>query len=181
LRIAREAKRAPIQNLKHVISVSPVLDPGKATDRIENSYYIHRYFLNKWRRSLRKKQTLFPDLYDFSDILPLNSIRKITDALIERYSNLKSTDDYFKGYTLVDGDLNQVAVPTTLVIAEDDPIIAIEEFNNLQLNSETTLLIQHYGGHNGFITGFSLESWYEAWLLALFDDIVYGENDESKT
>jgi predicted alpha/beta-fold hydrolase len=178
LRIARKVSKDPIRNIKHIISISPVLDPQKATERIESIYYIHRYFLKKWHRSLKKKQALFPDLYDFSEIFKINSIRKITDVLIEKYSNLTSSDDYFKGYTLSGEDLKHTAIPVTLIIAADDPIIPIEDFYKLQLNGDINLTIQNYGGHNGFITGISLERWYEGELVALFDDIVCNQKND---
>ena len=172
LRIARQTVTDSIENLRHVVSISPVLDPNKATDGIESSYYIHSYFLKKWRRSLTRKQKLFPHRYDFSQILALNSIRKITDALIARYSNLESTDDYFKGYTIGSSDLKNIVLPVTLLIAEDDPIIPFDDFQQLQLNNKTNLVAQRYGGHNGFVNGLRLRGWYESELLALFNDIT---------
>jgi len=172
LRIARQSATGSIENLKHIVSISPVLDPNKATDGIESSYYIHSYFLKKWRRSLIKKQKLFPHRYDFSQILALKSIRKMTDALIERYSNLDSTDDYFGGYTIDSKDLKNIVLPVTLLIAEDDPIISFDDFQQLQLNNKTNLVAQRYGGHNGFVNGLRLRGWYESELLALFNDIA---------
>ena len=172
LRIARLAVTNPIENLKHIVSISPVLDPNKATDGIESSYYIHSYFLKKWRRSLQRKQNLFPHRYDFSQILALNSIRQITDALIERYSNLDSTDDYFKGYTIGSNDLKNIDLPVSLLIAEDDPIIPFDDFQQLQLNNKTNLVAQRWGGHNGFVSGLRLRGWYESALLPLFNDIT---------
>ncbi|HSO20071.1 MAG TPA: alpha/beta fold hydrolase, partial [Desulfosarcina sp.] len=52
LRIARQCTAAPIPGLRHIVAISPVLDPEKATDRIDGSRWILRYFLKKWRRSL---------------------------------------------------------------------------------------------------------------------------------
>jgi predicted alpha/beta-fold hydrolase len=173
LRVARRCSKTPIDNLRHIVAVSPVLDPDKATDRIDGCHYILKYFLKKWHRSLLKKQTLFPERYDFSDLKNVNSIRKMTDILVERYSDLKSTRDYFKGYTLANGDLKSISVPTTLLIAEDDPIIPIEDFHQLQLNDNTHLVIQRYGGHNGFIKGISLKSWYEQEMVGLFNGVAY--------
>ena len=172
LRIARQTVTDSIENLKHVVSISPVLDHSKATDKIENNHYIHSYFLKKWRRSLTRKQQLFPFRYDFSQILTLNSIRKITDALIASYSNLDSTDDYFKGYTIGSKDLKNIVLPVTLLISEDDPIIPFGDFQQLQLNNATNLVVQRYGGHNGFVNGLRLRGWYESELLALFNNIA---------
>ncbi|MGD2270179.1 MAG: alpha/beta fold hydrolase [Desulfobacterales bacterium] len=179
LRIARQTSAAPIGNLKHIVSISPVLDPAKATDRIENCRYIRRYFLKKWQRSLGRKQAQFPHIYDFSEIMSLKSIRKITDELIRKYSDLESTDEYFKGYTLKGGDLKKIATPTTLIVAEDDPIIPIGDFHKLQLNSDTNMVIHRHGGHNGFIHGFALKSWYENKLVALFNDTLRSDSQHN--
>jgi predicted alpha/beta-fold hydrolase len=172
LRIARKCSQELIDNFRHIVAVSPVLDPNKATDKIDGCRYILKYFLKKWRRSLLKKETLFPHLYDFSNLYDLNSIRKMTDILVERHSDLKSTSDYFKGYTIASADLKSISVPTTLLIAEDDPIIPIEDFHQLQLNDNTNLVIQRYGGHNGFISGIFLKSWYENAIVGLFDVVA---------
>jgi len=63
-------------------------------------------------------------------------------------------------------------VPTTIIAAADDPIIPVEDFYQLKLNHRTKLIIHTYGGHNGFIDGFFLKSWYEQKLADLFDTIV---------
>jgi predicted alpha/beta-fold hydrolase len=39
-------------------------------------------------------------------------------------------------------------------------------------HDRTNLVIHPYGGHNGFIDGLFLKSWYEKELADLFDDIV---------
>ncbi len=90
LRIARRCATHPIPNLRQVVAVSAALDPEVSTARADRHPLIRRYFLKKWRRSLAIKQQLFPDLYDFSDILRLQTLRAITDALVERYSHYPS-------------------------------------------------------------------------------------------
>jgi len=49
LRIARRMGDDPVGNLRHVVAVSPVLDPAKATDRIDRQPFIRKYFLKKLR------------------------------------------------------------------------------------------------------------------------------------
>ena len=168
LRIAREVSQRPIENLKTIVAISPVLDPDKVTDRIDRNPFIRNYFIKKWFRSLATKQRIFPQLYNFSDVMRLNSIREITTSLLEHYSPYGSVDEYFKGYTLLGGDLSDISVKTIMLIAEDDPIIPIAEFRRLQLNAAGLLAVQRYGGHNGFISGPKLNSWYEHQLSELF-------------
>ena len=119
LRIARRCATHPIPNLRQVVAVSAALDPEVSTDRADRHPMIRRYFLKKWRRSLAIKQQLFPDLYDFSDIQRLQTLREITDALIERYSHYPSARAYFRDYTLTGDALRSIAVPTALLTAQD--------------------------------------------------------------
>jgi uncharacterized protein len=175
LRIARRCRREPIDNLRHVVCISPVLDPEKATSRIDAISYIRVYFLRKWRRSLRRKQTLYPQCYDFTPLSAETSVRGLTDALLAGYSDFGSTRAYFKTYTLLDDALHRIPLPLTLLTAADDPIIAVEDFERLRLNRFTRLSIQHHGGHNGFIEGFGLQSWYEPLVVELFDGVTRGD------
>ncbi len=169
LRIARRCGTQPIENLRHVVGICPVLDPESATARIDAIPYIRYYFLKKWRRSLQRKQALFPRLYEFDRLSDENSVRRMTDELLAWYSDIGSTRDYFKTYTLLGDALQRISLPLTVLAAADDPIIAVEDFARLRLNRHTTLSIQRRGGHNGFIEGIGLQSWYEPLLVNLFD------------
>ncbi len=172
LRIARRAHQASIENLRYVVAISPVLNPAKSTLKIDQYTLIRKYFLKKWFRSLKKKQHLFPDVYDFESVLSLKSIQEVTDSLLENYSDFESAADYFADYSLLNNDLTNLAVDTTIITAEDDPIIPVEDFHQLEINDRTRLIIHTYGGHNGFIDGFSLKSWYEEQLADLFDELA---------
>lgn len=172
LRIARRCLQVPIEGLEHIVTISPLLNPDKATDKIDGNIPIRKYFVKKWRRSLEKKQRLFPHLYDFSDLASEHSIRGMTDVLLDRYSDYGSAREYFQGYTLLHGALKEIRIPTTILTAEDDPIIPVRDFYELETNARTNLAVQRYGGHNGFIEGWALRSWYEARVVGLFDSIL---------
>jgi len=105
-------------------------------------------------------------------MLKRRSIRSLTEALLERYSEYASVREYFSDYTLINDALVDIQPPTTLLTAADDPIIPVEDFTQLKLNDVTRLVVQPYGGHNGFISGFCLNSWYERPLGELFDEIT---------
>ena len=172
LRIARKCLQEPIENLGHIVTISPLLDPDKATDKIDANPLYRKYFVKKWRQSLEKKQRLFPHLYDFSGLLSQSTIRGLTDVLLSGYSPYGSTREYFQGYTLLRGALKETRIPTTLVASADDPIIPIEDFHTLETNQRMNLAIQQYGGHNGFIGGLSLQNWYEAEMVKLFNGLL---------
>jgi hypothetical protein len=169
LRIAQGCGTHPIPNLRQVVAVSAALDPEVSTARADRHPLIRRYFLKKWRRSLAIKQQLFPDLYDFSDILRLETLREITDALLQRYSRYPSARAYFQAYTLTGDALQSIAVPTALLTAQDDPIIPVRDYHELRANELTRVVVEPHGGHNGFLDGPRLRSRYEAWLADMFD------------
>jgi predicted alpha/beta-fold hydrolase len=174
LRIARKLLQTPIENLLHVAAISPVLDPAKSTTKIDQYPLIRLYFLKKWIQSLKKKQELFPAIYDFTDLLSLKSIQELTDELLRKYSEFNSAAAYFKKYSLLEDALKDLPVPVTIITAKDDPIIPVEDFYGLELNHRTHLIIHDFGGHNGFVDGFFLKSWYEQKLAEIFDDVVFG-------
>lgn len=173
LRIARRMGRTRIDNLYHVAAISPVLNPAESTRLLDQNRLIQKYFLKKWRQSLRKKQNLFPDVYDFSELLTLGTIQAMTDRLLEKYSDFNSAGEYFNAYAILNDAINNLTVDTTIVTAADDPIIPVEDFYQLEINRRTRLSIHAFGGHNGFIDGFFLKSWYEQQLADLFDAIVH--------
>ena len=169
LRIARKCAETPIYNLTHVASISPVLDPEKSTLAIDEFRPIRKYFQKKWLRSLMKKQTCFPDLYEFNDVFALESIIGMTEVMLERYSDYENASVYFSNYALLNDALEDIPVPTTIVTAQDDPIIPVEDFYHLKLNALTNLIIHHYGGHNGFLETLSGRAWYEKKILEVFN------------
>jgi predicted alpha/beta-fold hydrolase len=58
LRILEKCVTVPFANLRHAVSISPVLNPEESTMQIDRIAFIRKYFLTKWRRSLAKKQEL---------------------------------------------------------------------------------------------------------------------------
>ena len=175
LRIAKRCTEETIGNLRHVISISPVLDPDKATDKIDADPVILRYFLKKWTRSLNLKQQLFPEQYNFTEALRFRSLRKITDMLVPNHTEFNDSKAYFRAYSLLGDALAPITVPTTIITAADDPIIPVTDFHRLRLNPETRLIIHRYGGHMGFIEGPLAGCWHERKMVELFDRMILSD------
>lgn len=170
LRIAKRCTAAPIENLRHIVSISPVLDPDKSTDAIDGTRLIRAYFLRKWKRSLAAKQRAFPRLYDFNDIYHETNLRVMTQRLIRRYTGFPSATAYFSAYAVKPDDLKHVTVPTTVVTAEDDPIIPVADFRRLQIHDPVRLVVHAHGGHNGFLENVRLQTWYEKEMARIFNN-----------
>ncbi len=174
LRIARRWSQSPENdvNLGHIMAISPALDPSRATDAIDGHLVFRRYFLRKWRRSLKIKQRLFPEAYDFSEILPLTTLRKMTEMLVRRYSPYKSASEYFAGYTVGQDALRDIALPTTIITSRDDPIIPVADFHQMPPNPHIELKIESHGGHNGFVNDWRGSTWYEVCMITTFIESI---------
>ncbi len=160
LRVARRHGDAPIANLRQVFAVSPPLDPYVATRRIDEGPALYRrYFLRKWKRSLRKKQALFPGRYDFRAALRLHRCLDMTEAILPSCPEFRDYRDYFRRYTLTNALLRDVSLPATIIAAEDDPVVPATEARNVVGGRNLRVSIQPYGGHCGFIAGLSRASW----------------------
>jgi hypothetical protein len=161
LRIAIKHSRTPIRNLKHVFAVSPPLDPYKTTLAIDQGPGLYRkYFLKKWKRSLRQKQRLFPHKYNFTKMLNARTCLDLTADIMIYFPEFTSYRDYFKLYTLTDKSFQNLNIPVDIFISADDPVIPPDDYELLHENSFLKIFREQYGGHCGFIDLFPHRRWY---------------------
>lgn len=165
LRVANQAERAGLP-LAGAVAVCPPVDPQHTLDAIERAPFMYEwYFVRKWTRSLRRKQTLYPHRYAFEDWLRRPTLRDLTDRLVRQYTDFGQLENYLRGYSIAGERLAQMPVPTSIVAAEDDPVIPVSDFHGLQHAPGTELLLTRFGGHCGFIQGAGLKSWIEDWFV----------------
>ena len=159
LRIARHAPMHDI-HLDRVIAVSPVIRPHNVLDAMEDGIPIYeKYFVRKWRRSLKRKQALFPERYNLEEWFRQHKLSEQTRHLVEAYTEFPHLDAYLDGYSIEGDYLQSLVVPTTVITAADDPIIPIEDFRNLPESEALQLEIWPHGGHCGFIENWRFKSW----------------------
>jgi len=168
LRIALKQSITPISNLKKVFSISPAIDPYKATLAIDKGPAVYRrYFMAKWKRSLRQKQKCFPAVYNFDGILHHNKLLPLTEAIMAWYPDFDNYREYFNLYTLTGNALAPLEMPVFIIMAQDDPAVPVEDFYHLPANPYLHVSIQRFGGHCGFIDPFPFGCWYERQIAKL--------------
>ena len=164
LRVALRAPAAGI-DLRHAAAVCPVISPRAGLEAIEAApWFYQRYFMHKWGRSLRRKQSLFHDAFHFSPSELRAGVRGLTQALVERYTDFDSLDAYLDGYSIAGERLAELQVPASILTAADDPVIPVEDFRTLSLPPQVQLSIAPWGGHCGFLAGLRLDGLAEAWV-----------------
>jgi len=161
LRIARKYSTMQQCNLHGVFAISPPLDPYKSTLAIDDGYPFYRhYFLRKWKRSLIKKQNLFPHKYDFSKMLKAKTCIGLTENIMPYFPDFPSYRDYFNSYTLRDEHFGDFKFPVKIFIADDDPVIPQEDFNAISEHHNFQIFRMEFGGHCGFVDFFPHYCWY---------------------
>jgi len=170
LRVARMQSVLERGRLAGVFAVSPPLDPYKTTLALDGGYrFYRRYFLRKWKRSLAKKQALFPQLYDFDRTLHAKSCIELTERIMPYFPRFSSYREYFDLYTLRDGFFRDFKIPVTIFIADDDPLIPREDYDALSEHAHLRVFRSKYGGHCGFVDFFPHRCWYNGAIAGFID------------
>jgi len=165
LRVTNHANAHGIQ-LDQTLAFCPALDPEDILVKLETSLSLYiKYFMYKWKRSIRKKQEIFPDIYHLDDDLQTDSMRELTEKLVKFYGDYETINDYFDGYNICNNRLNQITTPTTIVMSKDDPIIDYHGIYTLPNNDNLKKYLTNHGGHCGYIKNRKLDSWMDDILI----------------
>lgn len=174
LRVALRAPDAGF-DLAHAVAVCPLIDPHSGLAAIESApWFYEKYFMLKWGKSLRRKQALYPEQFDFSWRELHTGVRELTRTLVERHTDFGTVDAYLDGYSIAGQRLAGLQVPVSILTAADDPIIPVETFHSLQLPPSAYLRIADFGGHCGFIQDYRLNGFAEGWITARLAEVCGG-------
>jgi len=166
LRVGARARAAGIR-IARIFAVCPVLDPATTLDALEHGPVIYRrYFMYKWRRSLRSKQAAWPDHYDFGDLIGNPSLTGMTEKMVLRYTDYPDLATYLRGYAITGGVLESLEAPTHVVTSEDDPMILVRDLDQLARSSALRLTVMRHGGHCGFMDAVRGPSWIDRRIVS---------------
>ncbi|MGC3981369.1 MAG: alpha/beta fold hydrolase [Steroidobacteraceae bacterium] len=165
LRIAAHAGQTGLK-LRRVVAICPALNPHASDAALAAGSPVYRnYFLSKWKQVLRIKQRHFPEHYDFGALLDTHSITELTDRLVQRHAGFSGVREYYDGYSLLGSALQNLQVPSDVLIAQDDPIVPALDVQHLPDNPYLRITSSEFGGHCGFIASWSGERWVNQWAL----------------
>jgi predicted alpha/beta-fold hydrolase len=168
LRVAADA-RSP-DSIAGAVAVSPVLEPEATLAALERGPAVYRRsFLRRWSRSLRRKQRAWPGVHDFNAMLQLRQLREMTAGLVAQCTEFPSLAAYLEGYAVTGDRLATLRVPSSLLLAEDDPIVPAVDLARLAASSQLTVTRTRYGGHCGFALGVMRPSAADRFVLEQFE------------
>lgn len=163
----RVAADAPAGTVDRALAICPVLDPARTLAGLDAGASVYRrYFIRKWRRSLRAKAGAWPRLYaDIDRHAGGATLTEMTERLVHAYTGFPSLRSYLDGYTLTGERLSSLTVPSSILAALDDPIIAADDLDRLPAGPALRLHVAHCGGHCGFMVSFRGPTAADAWVM----------------
>jgi hypothetical protein len=155
-----------------VAAISPVLDPAATLLALERGAPMYRRaFVRRWSRSLRAKQRAWPQSHDFSQLLRLKNLRAMTAALVRTHTPFADLDAYLRDYDITGARLLQLAVPCSVLLAEDDPLVPAADLARLPASERLHVWRSRFGGHCGFVGDWSLHSAANRFVLERFETL----------
>ncbi len=167
LRMALHTPAAGIDIAK-VVAVCPAILPHLTMEDLENGFFLyHDYFLYKWKRTLRRKLRLFPDLGYGEALRTRKSLRAMNDYFVPHLTEFDTPIDYFMGYAIAGDVLSDLRVPAHIIAAADDPVIDVRHLDEIARPDCLSVEVTAHGGHCGFIKNWRMQSWVDERIAEL--------------
>ncbi len=154
LKAAGELGTEAPAELLGVVAISPAADLRESADALHhwtNRIYERRFLRNLRARYVRKTQ-LFPAVFSREPLSRVLSIRDFDEFVMTPHCGFHGADDYYFRASAA-RVLDQIAVPTLVVHAMDDPFIRLTASTRakLQANPQILLVEPPHGGHCAFV------------------------------
>lgn len=136
------------------VAISPPMDLAESADALHhwsNRIYERRFLRNLMKR-YHRKVAMYPAVFRANLDKRVESIRDFDEYVMTPYCGFTGASDYYAraGSNHV---LNEIAVPTLILHACDDPFIRLtsDTRSKLTANPNITLLEPAHGGHCAFL------------------------------
>ena len=131
------------------IAVNPPIDLARCAVRLKtgfNRIYDLRFVI-RCRRSVRERveDGLIQDIYRIPRFCTLMDFDEFYTAPA---SGFRDRDDYYERCS-AGPHLTNIQTPTVILMAEDDPFVAVESFREFKVSDSVHLHIESIGGHMG--------------------------------
>jgi uncharacterized protein len=149
LKFAGELGAEAPPQLGGIVAISPPIDLAecaRAIRRRANWIYEIRFLLSL-RKTMRRKEQLFPGTYDLNRFQQAKHLWDWDDVM-QPYNGFRDAADYYAQASSLPF-IEKIRVPTLIIHAEDDPFIPCSSFNDPRVtgNPAVLLLVTRHGGH----------------------------------
>ena len=171
LKLAGEYGDNPPVEVLGICAVSPSVDLGASTTHmaLPRNWIYQQDFLRRLKNRIRRKQILFPDLYDISGIGNIYRIEEFDDRYVAPAFGFADARDYYAKASSLPL-IRHIRIPTLIIHAEDDPFIPFAPLRDpsIAANPYVLLIATERGGHVAFLSANSQDEdrfWAENRLI----------------
>ena len=93
------------------------------------------------------------------------SLRAMTEFFVIRYTEFPDLVSYLRGYAITGERLAALTVPSSILLADDDPVIPAASVARVARTPALTVHRTRWGGHCGFLHDYRLRTWSDDYLL----------------
>jgi len=140
--------------ISRAVTVAPPVDLETSSQKITSQHkgFYDRVFLRNLHKHLNQRSRYYPDC-PYTPLWPSpKTLRDLDHRFTAPVNGFSGVDDYY-GQSSSKDELYRITTPTTILIAEDDPVVPAEIFSDAELSASTTLLRTTHGGHLGYLSG----------------------------
>ncbi|MGH9558467.1 MAG: YheT family hydrolase [Bryobacteraceae bacterium] len=168
LKLAGELGESARELLAGVCAVSTpidLLECAKALGRRQNFIYSNR-FLKKLKTKMRRRAIQAPHIYSTEPLRKIRTIHEFDDVYTAKLFGFGTAEKYYRTQSS-NQFLEQIRVPTLLVIAKDDPMVPFSTYDYpaFRENPNLRLIAVEHGGHLGFISRKKPRFWLDGVIL----------------
>lgn len=152
LNTAARHERSRSYSIIAVCAVSPSIDLAhavKSIEKSENRIY-QDWFLRTLKQKILAKAQQYPEIYNIEGLDKISSIYEFDDRFTAPHGGYGSAANYYREASSI-SKIKDIDSPVLIISAEDDPLVPVDSFYQLQENSaHVNLVITKHGGHAGF-------------------------------
>lgn len=168
LKLLGESGSQPPANLDSAVAVAPPIDLVCCGENIDRGFnrIISRTFARTLLRFVRERRQFIAGLSDVKLAPAPRSVVDFDDRVTAPLSGFDSVWDYYRKCSSLPR-LNEIALPTLIITAQDDPVIPFEMFERADLSRTTTLVATPQGGHVAHYAarGSDPDRWWLDWRI----------------
>jgi predicted alpha/beta-fold hydrolase len=155
LKLAGEYGDNPPPEVRAICTVSPSVDLRASTNNmaLRRNWIYQQDFLRLLRNRIKRKEKLFPDLYDSTALPDIYSVEEFDDHYTARAFGFANAIDYYAKASSLPF-IGRIRIPTLIIHAEDDPFIPFAPLRHpsIAANPYVLLIATGRGGHVAFVS-----------------------------
>ena len=153
LRMLAQHQQYPDLSIIRAVAFAPPIDLAYGCQQlsIRHRGFYNRYFLKGLRRNLKRRRLMYPDC-PYSTLNPFpKTLEEFDDRFTAPLNGFVGAVDYYQ-QTSSKYQLHEIQATTTIIYANDDPIVPSEVFADVELSKSTDMYCTTHGGHLGYLS-----------------------------